>query len=290
VAVIGVPNAGKSTLVNHLVGAKVAIVTPKVQTTRARIMAVTIEGASQIILVDTPGMFAPKRRLERAMVGEAWTGATEADLVALLVDAETGFDAGVRAVLEGLKSHTRAAVLVLNKIDRVQRPALLALSAELNAAHPFEETFMIQATNGDGVKDLKSFFARRMPEGPWLYPEDQLADMPERLLASEITREKLFLKLRQEVPYDLTVETEKWTELGGGAVRIEQIIYVRRDTQKSIVLGAKGQMIKQVGAASRLELERLLDRRVHLFLFVKVRENWQDDPERYRAMGLPFPG
>lgn len=289
VAVVGAPNAGKSTLVNLLVGAKVAIVTPKVQTTRARILAVAIVGETQLILVDTPGIFAAQRRLEKAMVQDAWTGAMEADLVLLMVDAETGFNKDVRRIVETLKAQPRPTVLALNKIDRVAHTRLLELSAHLNAAYTFQATFMIQATSGDGVDDLKRYLAAQMREGPWLYPEDQLADMPERLLASEITREKLFLKLHQELPYALTVETEKWTDLADGSVRIEQIIYVRRDSQKSIVLGAKGKMIKEIGAAARLELEQILGRRVHLFLFVKVREGWIEDPERYRAMGLNFP-
>ena len=288
VALIGAPNAGKSTLLNRLVGAKVSIVTPKVQTTRTRVLGIALHGAAQIIFIDTPGIFEPRRRLDRAMVAAAWSGAADADLVVLLVDAEKGVSRDARRIVDGLAKAGRKAILALNKIDLVRRDTLLALSADLNASGVFTDTFMISATTGDGVDDLMSLLVARLPEGPWLYPEDQLSDMPERLLAAEITREKLFLQLRQELPYALTVETEEWQDKPDGSVRISQIVYVQRDSQKSIVLGKGGGMIKAVGAAAREELEAMLGCRVHLFLFVKVREKWGDDPDRYRDWGLDF--
>jgi GTP-binding protein Era len=288
VALLGAPNAGKSTLLNHLVGAKVSIVTPKVQTTRTRVLGIAIRDDAQIVFVDTPGIFQPKRRLDRAMVAAAWAGAADADIVVLLVDAQKGVTGDARRIVEGLQKAGRKAILALNKIDLVRRDKLLELAANLNESGIFTDIFMISATTGDGVDDLAKLLVGRLPEGPWLYPEDQLSDMAERQLAAEITREKLFLQLRQELPYALTVETEEWEDKPDGSVRIAQIIYVQRDSQKSIVLGKGGQMIKAVGAASRKELEGMLGCRVHLFLFVKVREKWGDDPERYRDWGLDF--
>jgi GTP-binding protein Era len=288
VALLGAPNAGKSTLLNHLVGAKVSIVTPKVQTTRTRVLGIAIRDDAQIVFVDTPGIFQPKRRLDRAMVAAAWAGAADADIVVLLVDAQKGVTGDARRIVEGLQKAGRKAILALNKIDLVRRDKLLELAANLNESGIFTDIFMISATTGDGVDDLAELLVGRLPEGPWLYPEDQLSDMAERQLAAEITREKLFLQLRQELPYALTVETEEWEDKPDGSVRIAQIIYVQRDSQKSIVLGKGGQMIKAVGAASREELEGMMGCRVHLFLFVKVREKWGDDPERYRDWGLDF--
>ncbi|MDH3229623.1 MAG: GTPase Era [Alphaproteobacteria bacterium] len=288
VALIGAPNAGKSTLLNRLVGAKVSIVTPKVQTTRTRVLGIALSGAAQVIFIDTPGIFQPRRRLDRAMVAAAWSGAADADLVVLLVDAEKGISGDVRRIVEGLDKAGRTAILALNKIDLVRRDSLLGQSAALNASGVFTDTFMISATTGDGVDDLMKLLVAGLPEGPWLYPEDQLSDMPERLLAAEITREKLFLQLRQELPYALTVETEEWEGKPDGSVRIGQVVYVQRDSQKAIVLGKGGQRIKSVGAAAREELEQMLGCRVHLFLFVKVREKWGEDPERYRDWGLDF--
>jgi GTP-binding protein Era len=289
VALVGAPNAGKSTLLNTLVGAKVSIVSPKIQTTRARITAIAIEGASQLVFVDTPGIFTKiNHRLEKAMVAAAWSGAADADVVVILVDAERGIDRNTRAILAGLAKRQRGIYLAINKVDLVKRTKLLGLAEELNNLASIEQIFMISALNGDGVEELRSALAAAVPEGPWHYPEDQLADIPERLLAAEITREKVFLQLHQELPYAITVETENWKEGKDGSLRIEQVIYVRRDTQKAIVLGKKGHQIKAIGAASREELEVVFDRRIHLFLFVKVRQNWQDDPERYRAMGLDF--
>jgi GTP-binding protein Era len=288
VALLGAPNAGKSTLLNRMVGAKVSIVTPKVQTTRTRVLGIAVRGETQLIFVDTPGIFQPRRRLDRSMVAAAWAGAADADIVVLLVDAEKGLNEDVRRIVEGLETAGRKAILALNKIDLVKREKLLALSAALNESGVFTDTFMISASNGDGVDDLADLLVERLPEGPWLYPEDQLSDMAERQLAAEITREKLFLQLRQELPYALTVETEEWEDRADGSVRISQVVYVQRDSQKSIVLGKGGKMIKTVGAAARQELEAMLDCRVHLFLFVKVREKWVDDPERYRDWGLDF--
>ena len=289
VAILGAPNAGKSTLVNRMVGAKVSIVTPKVQTTRMRIVAIGMEGAAQLVFVDTPGIFTPKRRLERAMVDAAWAGAADADLVVLLVDAARGRDAETDGIVQGLKQTGRMAILALNKIDLIERPKLLALAQSLSGEGLFDEVFMISALDGDGVQDLKRHLAAAVPAGPWLYPEDQLAEMPERLLAAEITREQLFLQLRQELPYSLTVETEKWEERKDGSARLDQTIFVERDSQKAIVLGKGGSMVKLIGQLARKEMARAFGRPVHLFLFVKVRENWTEDPERYRQMGLDFP-
>jgi GTP-binding protein Era len=289
VAVLGAPNAGKSTLTNALVGSKVSIVTPKVQTTRARITAIAMHGQAQIVFVDTPGIFnKTKQRLEKAMVAAAWSGAQDADLRVLLVDAERGIDGNTRGIIEGMKKAGMKAILVLNKIDLVARESLLAMADKLDQEGIFTEVFMLSALQGDGVADLLAAVAGQIPEGPWHYPEDQLGDIPERLLAAEITREKLFLQLHQELPYAATVETESWKEVKGGALRIEQVIYVRRGTQKAIVLGKGGQQIKQIGAEARAEMMEIFGVTVHLFLFVKVRDKWQDDPERYREMGLDF--
>ena len=288
-ALIGAPNVGKSTLVNALVGAKVTIVTPKVQTTRTLVRGIVTDGRSQVVLVDTPGIFPPRRRLDRAMVTTAWAGAHDADLVCVLVDAKRGFDAETEALTEKLPEVAKPKILVLNKIDTVEKPKLLTLAVEINARHKFDATFMVSALNGDGIADLKRYLAEHVPAGPWLYPEDEIADAPAQSLSTEITREKLFLKLHQELPYQLTVEVEDWKEVRGGALRIEQTIYVERESQRKIVLGEGGSMIKSIGAAARKELSELLERPVHLFLFVKVREGWGDDPERYREMGLEFP-
>ncbi len=289
VALIGAPNAGKSTLLNALVGAKISIVTPKVQTTRALIRGIAVEGASQLIFVDTPGIFAPRRRLDRAMVGSAWGSTQDADVVALLVDSHKGDGEDEDAILRNLSDIRAPKVLVLNTVDLVEKRKLLALTQTLNDRAAFAATFMVSARTGDGVADLKSFFAAHVPEGPWLYPEDQISDAPLRRLAAEITREKLYLRLHQELPYHSTVETEVWKELRDGAVRIEQTIYVERESQRKIVLGKGGQTIKAIGAAARADIAASIEHPVHLFLFVKVREGWGDDPERYREMGLEFP-
>lgn len=289
VALIGAPNAGKSTLLNTLVGTKVAIVSPKVQTTRSRVLGILTEDAAQIVFVDTPGIFKPRRRLDRAMVAAAWGGAAEADLVLLLVDSSLkGVREETRGIVEKLAKTQRKAILILNKIDAVRHEVLLTLAADLNASGVFTDTFMISALTGSGVADLRRHLAGHLPEGPWLFPEDQVSDMPMRLLAAEITREKLFLRLQQELPYAVAVETEDWEEQKDGSVRISQIIYVQRDGQKAIVLGHGGQMIKAVGTAARLELEEITEQRVHLALFVKVRENWLDDPARYSVWGLDY--
>ena len=291
VALIGEPNAGKSTLLNRMVGAKVSIVTHKVQTTRARIRGVALEGDAQIVFVDTPGLFRPRRRLDRAMVAAAWAGAADADVVVLLIEAHRGLTDGVRAILDGLAGRAAGGppvALAINKIDRVEAPELLALAEAANAAYPFARTFMISAEKGYGVDDLRAWLAGEVPEGPWLYPEDQIADLPLRMIAAEITREKLTLRLHQEIPYQLTVETEGWEERKDGSVRIDQLIYVARDGHKGIVLGAKGQTLKAVGQAARAELEEFLGRRVHLFAQVKVRPNWLEEAERYSEMGLDF--
>ncbi|MFL9823286.1 GTPase Era [Rhodoplanes sp. SY1] len=289
IAVIGAPNVGKSTLVNALVGSKVTIVSPKVQTTRTLVRGITIVGASQLIFVDTPGIFAPRRRLERAMVTTAWSGAQDADLAVLVVDAKRGLDEETAAIVDKLREVRQPKVLVLNKVDLVAKPALLALAQALNERVAFGETFMISAMTGDGVPRVAETLAAKVPDGPWLYPEDQMSDAPMRSLAAEITREKLFLKLHQELPYRSTVETDSWTEQPDGSVRIEQTIFVERESQRKIVLGKGGHTIKSIGSDARLELAGLLEQKVHLFLFVKVRENWSDDPERYREMGLEFP-
>jgi GTP-binding protein Era len=289
VALIGAPNAGKSTLLNALVGAKVSIVTPKVQTTRALIRGIAIDGAVQLIFVDTPGIFAPRRRLDRAMVGSAWGSTQDAEIVALLIDAHKGVQDDEEAILRGLPDVRAPKVLVLNKVDLIEKPKLLSVAQALNERAQFAATFMISARSGDGVTDLKSYFANHVPPGPWLYPEDQISDAPLRQLAAEITREKLYLRLHQELPYQSTVETEVWKELKDGAVRIEQTIYVERESQRKIVLGKGGQTIKAIGAAARADIAEAIEHPVHLFLFVKVREGWGDDPERYREMGLEFP-
>ncbi len=290
VALIGEPNAGKSTLLNWMVGAKVSIVTHKVQTTRARIRGVVIEGASQIVFVDTPGIFRPRRRLDRAMVTAAWGGAADADLTVLLIEAHRGVTPGVEGILDALQSLPagKRIALAINKIDRVQAEDLLALTKDLNDRFPFVETFMVSAEKGHGCQQLKEWIAGQLPDGPWLYPEDQIADLPLRMLAAETTREKLTLRLHQELPYQLTVETENWEERKDGSARIDQIIYVMRDGHKGIVLGKKGETIKAVSTAARAELEEFLGRRVHLFLQVKVRPNWLEEKERYSEMGLDF--
>lgn len=289
VALIGAPNAGKSTLLNSLVGSKVSIVTHKVQTTRALIRGIAMVDRAQVIFVDTPGIFRPRRRLDRAMVTTAWGGAADADLVAVLLDAKKGFDEAATAVFDRLADIKLRKILILNKVDLVRRDALLALTAEANARAGFERTFMVSALTGDGVDDVLSWFAGEMPEGPWLYPEDQISDLPLRQLAAEITREKVFLRLHDELPYESTVETEQWKDQKDGSVRIEQTIYVARETQKRIVIGHGGETIKAVSMAARKEIAEIAERPVHLFLFVKVRENWSDDPERYRQMGLELP-
>jgi GTP-binding protein Era len=289
VALIGAPNAGKSTLLNALVGSKVTIVSHKVQTTRALIRGITLEGKAQLIFVDTPGIFAPKRRLDRAMVTTAWSGAHEADLIGVLIDARKGIDEEAEALLARLADVKPTKILILNKIDLVPRDTLLLLTKIANEKAKFDSTFMISALTGDGVADLKTWLADRMPPSPWLYPADQMSDAPLRQLAAEITREKLFERLHQELPYHSTVETEQWKELRGGDVRVEQTIYVERESQRKIVIGKGGQTLKAIGESSRREIAEIVEHKVHLFLFVKVREGWGDDPERYRAMGLEFP-
>ena len=290
IALIGEPNAGKSTLLNRMVGAKVSIVTHKVQTTRARIRGVAIEGESQLVFVDTPGLFKPRRRLDRAMVAAAWGGASDADIIVLLIEAHRGLSEGVQRILEGLADigQGRKVALAINKIDRVKSEVLLGLTEKMNAAYPFVETFMISAEKGHGVGHLRSWLADELPEGPWLYPEDQIADLPMRMIAAEMTREKLTLRLHQELPYQLTVETENWEERKDGSARIDQVVYVMRDGHKGIVLGNKGETIKAVGQSARAEIEEFLGRKVHLFLQVKVRPNWQEETERYSEMGLDF--
>ena len=289
-ALIGEPNAGKSTLLNRMVGAKVSIVTHKVQTTRARIRGVAMEGQAQIVFVDTPGLFKPRRRLDRAMIAAAWGGAADADVVVLLIEAQRGMTEGVKTILETLADHVGKApvALAINKIDRVKAEGLLALTKDMNDAYPFVETFMISAEKGYGCDALRQWLASKMPDGPWLYPEDQIADLPMRMIAAEMTREKLTLRLHQELPYELTVETESWVEREDGSARVDQIIYVARDGHKGIVLGKGGETIKSVSTASRAELEEFLGRRVHLFLQVKVRPGWLDEAERFSEMGLDF--
>jgi GTPase len=289
VALIGAPNVGKSTLVNALVGSKVTIVSRKVQTTRALIRGIVIEGASQIILVDTPGIFAPKRRLDRAMVTTAWSGAHDADLVCVLLDAKKGLDAEAEAILTKAAAVAHRKILVINKVDLVPRETLLALVKTANERLPFVSTFMISALSGDGVDDLRRALAELVPPGPFHYPEDQMSDAPLRQLAAEITREKIYQQLHQELPYQSTVETDSWTERKDGSIRIEQTIFVERDSQRKIVLGKAGATIKSIGAEARKEIAEITGATVHLFLFVKVRENWGDDPDRYREMGLEFP-
>ena len=288
VAILGAPNAGKSTLVNRLVGTKVSIVSPKVQTTRTRVMGIALKGPSQIIFIDTPGIFTPSRRIERAMVQAAWGGASDADVVALVIDAEKGLYENARQIVEKLRDSKRRAVLILNKIDLVKRDTLLALTAELADFGIFDQVFMVSAEKGDHTDDLLEFFAGSLPEGPWHFPEDQVSDMPMRLLAAEITREHIFLQLHQELPYATTVETDQWQEWQDKSVRIDQTIYVQRDSQKAIVLGKNGSRVKMIGAKARSQLQEILEQRVHLFLHVKVRENWLDDRQRFREMGLEF--
>jgi len=290
VALIGEPNAGKSTLLNRMVGAKVSIVTHKVQTTRARIRGVAMEGTTQIVFVDTPGLFQPRRRLDRAMVAAAWGGAADADVIVLLVEAHRGVTEGVERILEGLGdiAKGRIVALAINKIDRVKSETLLSLAKDLNDRFDFAETFMISAEKGHGVQNLRQWLAGKLPVGPWLYPEDQIADLPLRMIAAEMTREKLTLRLHQELPYQMTVETENWEERKDGSARIDQIIYVVRDGHKGIVLGHRGETIKAVSKAAREELNEFLGRKVHLFLKVKVRPNWLDEAERYSEMGLNF--
>ncbi len=290
VALIGEPNAGKSTLLNRMVGAKVSIVTHKVQTTRARIRGVAMEGESQIVFVDTPGLFKPRRRLDRAMVAAAWGGAADADVIVLLIEAHRGQTEGVERILENLSevSKGRRVALAINKIDRVKSDVLLELTQKMNDAFTFEKTFMISAERGYGVDDLRKWLADQLPESPWLYPEDQIADLPMRMIAAEMTREKLTLRLHQELPYQLTVETESWQERKDGSARIDQVIYVSRDGHKGIILGNKGETIKAISKAAREELEEFLGRKVHLFCQIKVREKWLDEAERYSEMGLDF--
>jgi GTP-binding protein Era len=289
VALIGATNAGKSTLVNQLVGSKVSIVTHKVQTTRALVRGIVTHGNAQIVFVDTPGIFRPRRRLDNAMVTTAWGGAKDADVIALLIDAERGIKGDADAILERLGDVRQPKLLLLNKVDRVKPETLLALAKTANERVPFARTFMVSALTGSGCGDFLDHLAETLPAGPWYYPEDQISDLPMRQLAAEVTREKLYLRLHQELPYSSHVETEKWEEKKDGSVRIEQVIYVERDSQKKIVLGEKGRTIRAIGEAARKEIADILEQKVHLFLFVKVRENWGDDPERYREMGLEFP-
>jgi GTPase len=288
VALIGAPNAGKSTLLNQLVGQKLAIVTPKAQTTRSRLLGIAILGPAQLVLIDTPGIFAPRRRLDRAMVAAAWSGAADADQIVLLVDPARPADPETRQIIDRLAASGRRAILALNKIDLVRRDRLLGIADTLFHEGCFERVFMISALTGDGVADLKQHLVSLAPPGPWLFPEDQLSDASERWLAAEVTREQVFLQLHDELPYSAAVETEAWQERPDGSVRVDQVIYVRRPSQRAIVLGDKGSRIKAIGARARVELERMLERRVHLFLFVKVRDNWIEDPERYAALGLDY--
>ena len=288
IAIVGAPNVGKSTLLNRFVGSKVSIVSPKVQTTRSRVLGICIEGDTQIIFIDTPGIFAPRRRLDRAMVAAAWSGAGDADEVLFMVDASRGICRDTSEILDKLKESDRTIYLALNKVDLVRKENLLLLIDELTMRATFADIFMVSAETGDGTSELLTFLADKMPSSPWLFPEDQISDMPQRMLAAEITREKIYLQLRQELPYATTVETEKWETKADGSVKIDQTIYVERPTQKAIVLGKNGSQIKSIGASARREMEDLLDTRIHLFLFVKVREKWGDDPERYRDWGLDF--
>ncbi|PWB57577.1 MAG: GTPase Era [Bradyrhizobiaceae bacterium] len=289
VALIGAPNVGKSTLVNAIVGAKVTIVSRKVQTTRALVRGIAIVGAAQLIFVDTPGIFRPRRRLDRAMVTTAWGGAHDADLVAVLIDAKKGIDAEAEAILQGLAEVRQPKIAIVNKVDLIEKPALLPIVKALNDRAAFAALFLVSALTGDGLESVKAWLAAHVPPGPWLYPEDQISDAPLRSLAAEITREKLYHRLHQELPYQSTVETTMWTEKPDGSVRIEQTIFVERESQRKIVLGKGGQAIKAIGAEARKEIAALIEQPVHLFLFVKVREGWGDDPERYREMGLEFP-
>jgi GTPase len=289
VAIVGAPNVGKSTLVNALAGAKVTIVSPKVQTTRAIMRGIAIEGDAQLIFVDTPGIFSPRRRLDRAMVATAWTGAHDADVIALMIDAKRGLDDESAAIAAKLADASAPKILIVNKVDLVAKPSLLGLVTAANEAAHYAATFMVSALSGNGVPEVKKWLAAHVPEGPWHYPEDQISDAPLRALASEITREKIYLRLHQELPYHSTVETESWEERKDGSVRIGQTIFVERESQRKIVLGKGGQTIKAIGALARQEIAEIIEKPVHLFLFVKVREGWSDDPERYREMGLEFP-
>ena len=289
IALIGAPNVGKSTLLNALVGAKVTIVSHKVQTTRSLVRGIGIVGPAQIVFIDTPGIFAPKRRLDRAMVTTAWSGAHDADIVGLLIDARKGIDEEAEAILTRLADVRAPKIAIINKVDLVEKASLLALARDLNARETFAATFMVSALTGDGVADLRTWLAENVPAGPWHYPEDQISDLPLRQLAAEITREKIYQRLHQELPYQSTVETETWTERKDGSVRIEQTIYVERDSQRKIVLGKGGATIKAIGAEARKDIAQVVEKPVHLFLFVKVREGWGDDPARYREMGLEFP-
>lgn len=291
VALIGEPNAGKSTLLNRMVGAKISIVTHKVQTTRTRIRGVCMEGAAQIVFVDTPGLFRPRRRLDRAMVKAAWGGAADADIIVLLIEAHRGMTEGVKAIIDRMSDQIpqgQPVALAINKIDRVKAETLLQLAEEMNGAFPFRRTFMISAEKGYGVADLREWLAAELPEGPWFYPEDQIADVPMRMIAAEMTREKLTLRLHEELPYQLTVETEAWEDKPDGTTRIDQVVYVARDGHKGIVLGNRGETIKSIGQAARAEISEFLGRTVHLFLQVKVRPNWLEESERYQEMGLDF--
>ena len=288
VALIGAPNAGKSTITNDFAGAKVSIVSPKVQTTRTRVKGIGVFDNTQIIFIDTPGIFKPKRRLDRAMVASAWDGAGDADIVVLVVDAKKGFDDETQAIVKGLKNKKTPAVLLINKIDLVKKTSLLALSHALNEAYAFDETFFVSASSGENMEEFYRYLADHLPESPWYYPEEQISDMPLKLLAAEVVREKMFLFLQQELPYALTVEPELWERRDDGSIRAEITVYVERDGQKMIVLGKGGAMIKRIGQSARKELEEMLETRVHLFLFVKVRENWQEDAGRYNIWGLDF--
>jgi GTP-binding protein Era len=289
IALIGAPNVGKSTLINAFVGAKVSIVSHKVQTTRTLLRGIATEGEAQLVFIDTPGIFQPRRRLDRAMVAGAWTGAGDADIVAVLIDAQRGFDQETGALLERLAGLPGHRILIVNKIDLVEKPTLLTLVQAATERVPFEATFMVSALTGDGIADLRNWLAGKVPAGPWHYPEDQITDAPLRQLAAEITREKLYLRLHQELPYQSTVETTAWKERKDGSVRIEQTIFVERMSQRKIVLGKGGQTIKAIGADARREIAEIIEHPVHLFLFVKVREGWGEDPERYREIGLDFP-
>ena len=288
VAVVGAPNAGKSTLVNALVGQKVAIVSPKAQTTRTRLMGIAIEGESQMLLIDTPGIFDPRRRLDRAMVAAAWGGTQDADLIALVIDASRGFSERIEPMIETLKARPEAKLLILNKVDAAEKEALLTLAAQLNTRLEFRDTFMISATSGDGVADLKTALAGRMPEGPWLFPEEQVSSATDRMLAAEVTREQLYLQLHAELPYASAIETEKYEERKDGSIAIHQQILVSRPTQRAIVLGKGGTRIRQIGEAARTELAQLLGRKVHLFLHVKVKPDWEEDRGLYREIGLEW--
>ena len=289
VALIGAPNAGKSTLMNQLVGSKISIVTHKVQTTRAVMRGIAIKDNCQIIFVDTPGIFAPRRRLDQAMVTTAWGSARDADVSVFLIDAERGLTDDLEAIVGKLETVNGPMVLLINKIDQIQRDKLLELTSRLHALHDFDETFMVSALNGDGCADFMNYLSVNLPEGPYMYPEDQISDLPLRMLAAEVTREKIYLRLHQELPYASHVETEAWEDKKDGSVRIQQVIYVERQSQKKIIIGKNGQTIKAISTAARKDLTELVEQPVHLFLFVKVRENWGDDPDRYREMGLEFP-